>query len=164
MPIYEFYCTRCNTIYNFFSRSVNTEKIPDCLVCKNVKLIRQVSLFAAVSGSKGESETEPGMLSFDESKMERAIAMLESEGSRIDENDPKQAARFMRKLTEAAGISMGSGMEEALDRLERGEDPEAIEQEMGDALEEEEPFMMERKERKTPRRSAPRRDETLYEL
>jgi len=25
MPIYEFYCRKCNTLYNFFSRSVNTE-------------------------------------------------------------------------------------------------------------------------------------------
>jgi hypothetical protein len=143
---------------------VNTEKIPDCPVCKNVKLIRQVSLFAAVSGSKGESETEPGMPSFDESKMERAMAMLESEGSRIDENDPKQAARFMRKLTEAAGISMGSGMEDALARMERGEDPETIEQEMGNAMEGDEPFMAEKKGVKTGTRSLPRRDDTLYEL
>ena len=35
MPIYEFYCRKCNTIYNFFSRSVNTEKIPFCPKCKS---------------------------------------------------------------------------------------------------------------------------------
>ena len=30
MPIYEFYCAKCNTIYNFFSRTANTDKIPTC--------------------------------------------------------------------------------------------------------------------------------------
>jgi uncharacterized protein YlaI len=26
MPIYEFYCSRCNTMFNFFSSRVNTGK------------------------------------------------------------------------------------------------------------------------------------------
>jgi hypothetical protein len=27
MPMYEFYCPDCNTIFTFLSKSVNTEKI-----------------------------------------------------------------------------------------------------------------------------------------
>ena len=26
MPIYEFYCPDCNTLFNFFSRTINTSK------------------------------------------------------------------------------------------------------------------------------------------
>ncbi|MCK4728291.1 MAG: zinc ribbon domain-containing protein, partial [Desulfobacterales bacterium] len=37
MPIYEFYCEDCNTIFNFFSRSVNTTKRPPCPRCKQKK-------------------------------------------------------------------------------------------------------------------------------
>ncbi len=35
MPIYEFYCEQCHTIYNFFSRKINLEKIPDCPKCRD---------------------------------------------------------------------------------------------------------------------------------
>jgi hypothetical protein len=26
MPIYEFYCVDCNTLFNFFSKTINTQK------------------------------------------------------------------------------------------------------------------------------------------
>jgi hypothetical protein len=57
-------------------------------------------------------------------------------------------------------------MEEALARMERGEDPEKIEAEMGDLLEGEEPFQLESKSsgRSRSRTSAPHVDETLYEM
>ena len=83
---------------------------------------------------------------------------------KISEDDPRQAAQLMRKLTEATGLSLGSGMEEALHRLEKGEDPERIEAEMGDLLEGEEPFLAEGRKGKSGRRPAPRVDETLYDL
>jgi len=57
-------------------------------------------------------------------------------------------------------------MEEALRRLERGEDPDRIEEEMGDLLEAEEPFLFDGKGpgAKGGKKSRPRVDETLYEL
>ncbi len=162
MPIYEFYCEKCNTLYNFFSRSVNTDKIPLCPRCQNVSLKRQMSVFAKLSRDRGESDEES--LPFDEAKMEKAMAMLASEADRIDENDPRQAAKLMRKLTDAAGMNLGPGMEEALSRMEQGEDPDRIEQEMGDLLEGEEPFLFEGKKTRGKRREKPRVDETLYDL
>lgn len=163
MPIYEFYCSRCDTIYNFFSRTINTDKIPRCPRCRTVRLKKKVSLFAAISGRKGE-EGEGDMPTFDEAKMEKAMSMLASEAGSIDEDDPRQAARLMRKLTEATGLKMGSGMEEALSRMERGEDPDRIEAELGDLLEGEEPFVMEQKSGKRTRTRQPKVDETLYDL
>jgi len=162
MPIYEFYCGACNTIFNFFSRTVNTEKIPNCPRCKTVPLKRQMSIFAKISRGKADSDEES--LPFDEAKMEKAMAMLAAEADKIDENDPRQAARLMRKLTDATGLSLGAGMEEALARMERGEDPDRIEQEMGELLEGEEPFLAEAKGRRGAQRGEPRTDETLYEL
>jgi hypothetical protein len=57
-------------------------------------------------------------------------------------------------------------MQEALKRMEAGEDPDAIEAEMGDLLEEDEPFALPEKKgaAKKMKRPAPRRDETLYDL
>jgi hypothetical protein len=59
---------------------------------------------------------------------------------------------------------MGSGMEEALARMERGEDPEKIEAEMGDLLEGEDPFLMEQKSGTGKKGAKPKVDETLYDL
>ena len=72
----------------------------------------------------------------------------------------------MRKLTDMTGMELGPGMQEALKRMEAGEDPDAIEAEMGDLLEDEEPFLMPDKKggKKGAKRAAPKRDETLYDL
>jgi hypothetical protein len=57
-------------------------------------------------------------------------------------------------------------MSEALQRMEKGEDPDQIEAEMGDLLEGEDPFLLPGKAggSKKGRRPAPQRDETLYDL
>ena len=163
MPIYEFYCRKCNTIYNFFSRSVNTDTIPYCPHCKRVKLKRQMSIFSKLSGKGEESGDE--MPPIDESKMGKAMEMLAREADKIDEGDPRQAATLMRKLSEATGLNLSSGMEEALSRLEKGEDPDKIEEEMGDLLESEDPFIMGgSKSKSSARTKKPQVDETLYDL
>jgi putative FmdB family regulatory protein len=163
MPIYEFYCRKCNTVYSFFARSANTDRIPNCPKCRRVKLKRQMSIFARVSGGKDEGAGDD-MPPIDEAKMEKAMAMLAGEAEKISEDDPRQAASLMRKLSETTGMSLGPGMEEALRRLERGEDPEQIEAEMGDLLEGEEPFTFEQKGKKGSRKAKPKVDETLYDL
>ena len=164
MPIYEFYCERCNTLYNFFSRSVNTETIPLCPRCKDVSLKRQMSVFARISKGK-EVQGDEDMPPMDEARMERAMAMLMNEAEKLDENDPRQAAKLMRKLSDAAGMEMGAGMEEAISRMERGEDPEAIEAELGESLTDEDPFLLTKgKGKSAARRRPPRVDETLYDL
>lgn len=162
MPIYEFFCEKCNTVFSFFSRGVNTTKIPNCPKCKKA-LRRQLSLFSKVSRGK-EAPAEDGMPPLDEAKMEKAMAMLAGEAEKISEDDPRQAAQLMRKLTDATGLSLGAGMEEALHRLEKGEDPDQIEVEMGNLLEGEEPFTVEGKKMKNGRKPKPRVDETIYDL
>jgi putative FmdB family regulatory protein len=163
MPIYEFFCAPCNTVFSFFSRGTDTAKIPGCPRCKR-PLKRQLSIFAKVSRGGEAPAEEDGMPPLDEAKMEKAMAMLAGEAERINEDDPRQAAQLMRKLSDATGLSLGAGMEEALRRLEKGEDPDAIEAEMGDLLEGEEPFVLEGKGKKGVKKPRPRVDETLYDL
>lgn len=163
MPIYEFYCDRCNTIYNFFSRAINTTKTPKCPQCKAKTLSRQMSAFAVTGRANEGSDMDD--LPFDESKMEQAMQMLAGEAENINEDDPRQAADLMRKLTNMTGLELGGGMEEALRRMERGDDPEQIEADLGDILESEKPFQITAKKGGIgSRRPAPRRDETLYDL
>jgi putative FmdB family regulatory protein len=163
MPIYEFYCRKCNTLYNFFSRSVNTDKIPSCPRCRKMKLQRRMSVFAKISPRKEDPAGED-LAGFDESKMEKAMEMLTREAGGIDENDPRQAAQLMRRLTDATGFSLGPRMEEALARMESGEDPEKIEAEMGDSISEDELFIMAKKAAAGKKEKKPKVDEKLYDL
>ena len=164
MPIYEFYCEDCNTIFNFFSKTINTTKKPKCPKCKIKTLSRQMSAFAFTGKAKEDSDIED--LPFDEGKMEKAMQMLAGEAENINEEDPRQAANLMRKLTDMTGLELGAGMQEALKRMEAGEDPDAIEAEMGDLLEDEEPFALPGKKGsgKGMKRPAPIKDERLYDL
>jgi len=165
MPIYEFYCPTCNTIYSFLSRRVAADKVPPCPKDGHHRLSRQVSRFAVTSGGqKGEGD-EMDDLPVDEAKLERAMTELASEAEGMNEDDPKAAARLMRKLSESTGMEYGETMQEALRRLESGEDPDAIEAELGDALDgEEDPFVMPGGGGRGGRKKPPVRDETLYEM
>ncbi len=163
MPIYEFYCQDCNTIFNFFSRRVNTEKVPSCPRCKRPELRRVPSSFGIAKRAEEGGGDDMPFPDLDESKMMDALATLEKEAGALDEEDPRQAARLMRKLTDMTGLNLGSRWEEAMERLEAGESPDEIEEELGDLLEEEEPFV-EHKRRVPRSKRPPKRDDTLYEL
>jgi len=71
MPIYEFYCEECNTLFNFFSKTVNTTKKPKCPKCKTKTLSRQISWVAITGRAKEGGDMDE--LPFDESQMERAM-------------------------------------------------------------------------------------------
>ena len=137
MPIYEFYCGPCHRVFNFLARRADTRKRPDCPRCGRAKLERRASSFAISKGRK-EHEGE-GPSDLDERKLEQAMESLGREAEGLDEDDPRQAARLMRKLWDAAGLDLGPGMQDALRRMEAGEDPESLEEELGEALEQD-PF------------------------
>ena len=85
------------------------------------------------------------------------------EAQNINEDDPKQAANVMRRLSEISGLNLGKEMKEAIERMEAGEDPEKIEEEMGHILEEQ-PLTPPEKRLPREKPKAPRKDETLYDL
>jgi putative FmdB family regulatory protein len=168
MPIYEFYCPKCNMMFNFLSKAVNTTGQPDCPKCKRKRLTRQISMFASVGRAKEDAGDGKGADDFpvDDAKMERAMDALAREADGLSEDDPRQAANLMRKFSSMTGMELGPGMQEALTRLEAGESPDAIESELGDRLEKEDPFLMPDKKGR-PRaqaRPTPKRDATLQEM
>lgn len=168
MPIYEFYCHKCNTIYNFLSRTLQPDKRPFCPHCKRIKLDKQISVFAHTGRAKESPADGVAGLPLDDSKMERAMDALAREAGDMSEEDPRQAANLMRKFSDMTGMKLGAGMQEALNRLEAGEDPDAIEAELGDRLEKEDPFILPDKEKRGASKGAPRpaphRDGTLHEM
>jgi hypothetical protein len=122
-----------------------------------------MSAFAVTGRAREEGDMDD--LPFDESKMTQAMEMLAGEAERINEDDPRQAADLMRKLSHMTGMELGGPMEEALQRMEAGEDPDQIEADMGDLLDGEDAFQFAGKKGKLGRRRpAPKKDDTLYDL
>lgn len=167
MPIYEFYCADCHTVFSFLARRPNTTKRPACPRCGRPRLKRKISRFAISKGRSESHEADELPPGVDEAKMERAMAEMAREAEGIDEDDPRQMARMMRRLSDTAGLRFGQGMEEAMRRMEAGEDPDKIEEEMGDLLGEEEPLLGQGSgglRRLTRKLKPPEVDDTLYDL
>ena len=122
-----------------------------------------MSTFATIG--KAKEEGDDPLAGLDESKMEQAFEGLMREAEHINEEDPRQMATLMRKFSDKTGISLGDQMEEALSRMEAGEDPDQVEKDMGDLLGADDAFSLDAMKKKM--RSGPRppvHDEKLYEL
>ena len=132
MPIYEFYCPDCHTVFNFFSARIDTTAKPACPRCGRPRLGRKPSRFATLRhASDAEGEDEP-IAGLDESKIEGAMESLMKEmGDLENEQDPRAMGRMMRRFSELSGLEMGDRMQELVGRIEAGEDPDSLEQEMG---------------------------------
>jgi hypothetical protein len=174
MPIYEFYSPDTHKIYSFFARSTgDRNRMPRCPDNPKARMERLVSQFAVTGRAREKTGEEPGGAGSDP-RLERAMAEMEREMAGIDETnpDPRMLGRLMRKMTEATGREVPGEMEQMLRRLESGEDPEKLEEEFGDALDEigegtfggegEEPGAV--RSLMKARRGRPRRDPVLYEM
>ena len=142
MPIYEYACPKCRVIFNFLSRRLKPEKTPACPKCGNKRMEKQMSQFAMTTGAKEPSasgpeqeEGAPPMPDFDDPRVEQAMGELERDMEHMDENNPRHMAHMMRKMKDLmpAG-AVPKEIEAAIKRLEAGEDPEKIEEDMGDLL------------------------------
>ncbi len=132
MPIYEFLCSDCNTLFNFFSPRIDTDSRPACPRCSRL-LERRPAAFATLKHS-GEGEPDP-FDGLDESALDGAMqAMAEEFAGAGDEEDPRVMAKVLRRFGEASGMALGPRMEDLLARLESGADPDALEQELDGEL------------------------------
>ena len=157
MPIYEFACHRCRTVFQFFTRRVGEEKVPTCPKCGHKGMERVLSRFAVMRSAKSSEKKAPvgeegGQEAFGEqegaepddpfakmtpsqrTRAEREMFRLMDQAESLDERDPRQLGAFLRRMTEIVGDDGGPEMREAIRRLEAGEDPEKIEEEYGDLL------------------------------
>jgi putative FmdB family regulatory protein len=141
MPIYEFACPKCRKIYSFLSKRLNPDHDPVCPKCGNKKLEKQMSQFAAPrtsgksDGGEGEAGAgmEEGMPDMEDPRMLRAMGEIERDMGHMDENNPKHMAQLMRKMKDLMPPgTMPKDIDVAIKRLEAGEDPEKIEEDMGE--------------------------------
>ncbi|PYJ62104.1 MAG: hypothetical protein DME24_04820 [Verrucomicrobia bacterium] len=140
MPIYEFACPKCRRIFNFLSKRLNPDRLPICPRCGNKKMLKQMSRFAMTKGlkepaAKSDDAGEEPMPDMDDPRVMRAMSELERDMEHLDENNPKHMAHMMRKMKDLMppGI-VPKELDVAIKRLEAGEDPEKIEEDMGDLL------------------------------
>ncbi len=142
MPIYEFACPKCRVIFNFFSKRVNPDRTPACPRCGNKNMIKQMSRFSTLRGVKEPAardesgDSEPPMPDFDDPRVERTMRELERDMEHLDENNPRHLAYMMKKMKDIMPPgTMPKEMDIAIRRLEAGEDPEKIEEDMGEVFE-----------------------------
>ena len=98
-----------------------------------------------------------------ESELEGAMAGLAHDMQAMgDAEDPRVLGRAFRRFGEQTGLDLGPRLEDALQRMERGEDLETIERELeGDDESLDDLFRLKRSAKQLRR---PKVDETLYFL
>lgn len=104
-------------------------------------MVKQMSQFAMTKGlaePAAKSDADPGaegMPDFDDPRVEHAMRELERDMEHMDENNPRHMAHMMRKMKDLMPPgSVPKELDVAIKRLEAGEDPEKIEEDMGDIL------------------------------
>ncbi|MBS0656785.1 MAG: cytochrome C [Verrucomicrobia bacterium] len=173
MPIYEFYCPGNHRIYSFFARSLAyANRVPRCPDDPTLPLQREISRFAVTGRAKEPQADAAG----EDPRMESLMLEMERDFGDLAESenpDPRRMAQMMRRMSAATGEPLGGAMEEMLARMERGEDPEKLEEEYGSALEQDGGGTADAAGPSAPSlartmagrlRSAPARDPKLYEM
>lgn len=124
MPIYEYRCLDCKRKFSVFWRSLASvdDGAVRCDRCGSAQVTRLVSRVRVLRHAGGDLGADGG-----------DDALLQ-EMENLDENDPRALGRLMRRMAEETGEDMGPEFDEIVTRLERGEDPERIEKDMGDLL------------------------------
>lgn len=125
MPVYEYQCEKCRRVASFLVRNIARHTAPACPHCGHPATRRVFSRFAALSGgsAKGSAEdARPGA---------GGAPDLPDLGG-MDENDPRALGRMMRHMAAETGEAMPPEVEEMTRRLEAGDDPEKIGEELGE--------------------------------
>ena len=176
MPLYEFYCQPCHTLYTFRSPRVDTVTLPACPRC-GAQLARQVSPFSHSVKGKVQEEGADGAPDPLEAAFAGKEDLIAKMGDRLeamsgDDADPAQAVRVMREMAEAGGLTFNPDIREAMARIEAGEDPEKVDEQFSELFDEtHDPFVTETQGRAAfnpgewlRRIQPPRRDPTWYDM
>lgn len=141
MPLYEFYCEPCHTVFTFRSRRVDTTTVPPCPVCGK-PLRREVSAFAHILKGATAPETGNAGDSAAEHRLDQLSADMSNKVMDMDDDDaePADAVRTMREMARRQGLHFKPDAEEALSRVEAGEDPEKLGEQFKEVFDSEDPF------------------------
>jgi len=120
MPIYEYKCDDCNRKVSLFFPSFSAadartaageNKCPQCQSTKLTKMMSKASLIRATPSG------DNGLLDPSEQIMDG-----------LNEDDPREIARWARQMKDSMGpdLDMGPEFDQAIARIESGEDPDRV--------------------------------------
>jgi putative FmdB family regulatory protein len=120
MPIYEYRCGECNRRVSLFFPSFSAaerrisageNKCPQCGSANLTRLMSRVYAHRAEDAQLNDLSDDPGTL---------------MDG--LDESDPRSIARWARRMKDSMGdeMDMGPEFDQALARIESGEDPDKV--------------------------------------
>lgn len=118
MPSYEYVCLNCKKKFSIFLRYEEYGKtLVVCPNCESKKVQRKISRvrIAHSASSRLEDLSDPQNLD----------AM---------EDDPRALGRMMREMSAETGEDLGPEFDEVVSRLEKGQHPEQIEQDLPDLM------------------------------
>jgi|SRR5215212_1159209 len=153
MPIYEYRCGECRRRVSLFYQTISLAEARQaearCPHCGSAQLTRLVSQFSVVRPDP-RSKTTPTDTTFD------AESAAYGEGSGpfdegmggmgaynnlddqmmggLDEEDPRSIARWARQMQAETGEDLGPEFNTALSRIEAGEDPDHVMEDVEPAL------------------------------
>jgi len=117
MPTYEYRCLDCRKRAAIYQSYADYGRLPvACPHCGGARLERRIGRVRVARSEESRLDTlsDP------------------SDWGDVDENDPRSMARAMRRMGDEMGEDLPEEFDEVVDRLESGEDPEAIEKSMPD--------------------------------
>ncbi|MCA9948244.1 MAG: zinc ribbon domain-containing protein [Anaerolineales bacterium] len=117
MPFYDYHCHACGkNVRIFLSYAEYDTAVATCPHCQSDQLKRRLS---RITIAKSEDARMDSLLD------DPSLANL-------DEDDPRAMGKFMRRMSQETGEDMGEEFNEVVERLEKGESPDSIEQSMPD--------------------------------
>ena len=120
MPAYEYNCLDCKRRFEvFISYSEYGEKEITCTHCGSANIQRRIGRIRIAKSDDSRMDDLAG--DFDDPA---ALAGLEE--------DPQALGRMMRKMSREMGEDLGPEFDEVVDRLEKGQSPEDIEDALPD--------------------------------
>jgi hypothetical protein len=174
MPFYEFYCPQNHRIYTFYARSMALAgKTPRCPDDSKWKMEKVPSRFSVTGRHRAEEEprssgADDPFAGIPEEQLDSVMKEFEGEllsGPDDAEPDSRMMGRLMRRLSDAAGRELAGPMREMVDRLEKGEDPDALEEQYGSLLDSEEgQGIFEQARQLASARRQPTRQPGVYEM
>jgi putative FmdB family regulatory protein len=113
MPIYEYRCNNCNKKSSIFFRSISQAEQGGELSCPRCGGNSLRKLFSRFAFSRAADEGQE-------------IYEFDKMMSGVDEDDPKSVARWAKNMSREVGEDFGSEFDEAMERIESGEEPESV--------------------------------------